>query len=150
MQKEILIDNLVSIWQEKEIIKPLPAEGRSMYPLIKHGDTIYIKFCRPEKVKAGDIIAFKRGSTTIVHRLLKKSNSAFLEKGDFQIRGQFIESRYILGKVILGNNCINCLMSHLGYLVHRFSFIGRPLLVFPLTINTFFVIIHKNADRNSI
>lgn len=162
MQKDTIVDNLISIWQEQEVTKPLPAEGKSMYPLIKHGDTIYIKFCNPEKVKAGDIVAFRRDNTTIVHRLLKKLDSkTFLEKGDFQIKAQIIEKEKILGKVLLGNNIINSIMSYLGYLINKFSLIGlpphqkvwcggKPLLVIPLIINTISSIIYRNANRRDI
>ena len=171
MQKETIVDNLIRIWQEKEIIKPLPAEGKSMYPLIKHGDKVYIKFCKPEKIKVGDIVAFRRGNTTIVHRLLKKIDSSiFLEKGDFQRRAQPVEQKHILGKVLLAHSpsscmqglgspilprwvsvrvdkIINPIMAYLGYLIHKLSFIDKPLLVFPLTINIIFIIISKKCRQ---
>ena len=50
-----LIDGLIGIWQENEVTRSLPAQGRSMYPLIKDGDNLYIKFCKPQSIKVGDI-----------------------------------------------------------------------------------------------
>lgn len=135
MDKKALVNNLINIWQEKEIIKLLPSEGKSMYPLIKHGDNINIKFIKPENVRIGDIVAFRRDNTTIVHRLIKKDGSGFIEKGDFQIKGRFIEKNIIFGRVELQNVLLNYIMASTGYIIHRFGYIAKPLLLIPFTIN---------------
>jgi len=147
MQKEDLINNLISIWQDRKIMKELPAEGKSMYPLVKTGDKIHIRFCRPETLKIGDIVVFRRGDITIVHRLLKKlGTGVFLEKGDFQIKGLPINSNRIFGKALVGSRYIDKLMSILGYIIHKASGIrplARFLLILPFTINVIINIIKK-------
>lgn len=127
-----LINNLIDIWQEKEIIKSLPAEGRSMYPLIKHGDNIPIRFIKPEGARVGDIAAFRRNNTTIVHRLIKQTDSGFIEKGDNQIKGQFIKANSIFGRMEIRRNYINTI---LGYIIHKSGYIAKPLLIIPFIIN---------------
>lgn len=129
---QIIINNLINIYQEKAITKQLPAEGRSMYPLIKQGDNIPIKFIKPENAEVGDIIAFRRDNATIVHRLIKKTDSGFIEKGDNQIRGQFINANAIFGRAEIKRNRINAL---LGYIIHKCGCTAKPLLAVPFIIN---------------
>lgn len=129
---QAIVNNLIGLWQEDEIIKLLPSEGKSMYPLIKQGDNIPIRFIKPEKAKVGDIAAFRRNNATIVHRLIKKIDSGFIEKGDFQIRGQFIACDSIFGKVEITRNYINSIF---GYIIHKFGYIAKPLLIIPFIIN---------------
>lgn len=134
-------DALISIWQESEVVKSIPAHGRSMYPLIKHGDTLDIKFCGPESIRIGDIVAFRRGETTIVHRIIKKTDTGFLEKGDLQLRAQPVKLERIMGKVVMnfaGAKICNSLMSALGYVIHILSPVkplAKLLLLIPYIIN---------------
>ena len=138
-----LINGLISIWQENGVAKSLPVRGRSMYPLIKDGDNLYIKFCKPNSIRVGDIVAFRRGKATIVHRLIRELDSGFLEKGDLQLCAEFIEPEKIMGKVemnIKGRayDRVNCLLTFLGYLIHRLSsvkFLAKPLLLVPFAVN---------------
>jgi len=147
MQKDIIIDNLIDIWKEKEIVKKIPSEGISMYPLIRQGDNISIKFCNPNKIKVGDIVAFKRGTTTVVHRILKKiDDKTLLEKGDFQLKGTSINHETLLGKVLISNMLINKIMGFLELLVHKTSstrLLSKFFLIFPFTINYLSFIIYK-------
>lgn len=130
--RELIINNLISIWREKEITKSLPSCGKSMYPLIKQGDSVYIRFMKPEDCRVGDIVAFKRDNATIVHRIIKKIGNGFIEKGDFQLRGNFIQSGQIFGRVEIHGNY---LMALIGYIIHRLGYIAKPLLIIPFIIN---------------
>lgn len=130
-----MINNLINIWQEKEVTKILPSEGKSMYPLIKQGDNISIKFTKPENVKIGDIVAFRRANITIVHRLIKKEGNQFVEKGDFQMKGSLIDSSMIFGKAGMQNYFTCRIISIFGYIVHKFGYIAKPLLIIPYIIN---------------
>ena len=114
-----------------------------MYPLIKDGDNLYIKFCKPNSIRVGDIVAFRRGKSTIVHRLIKKTGGGFLEKGDLQLRAELIKTERIMGKVVMGPESkiysrLSSLLTLLGYVIHRLSrvrFLAKPLLLIPFTIN---------------
>ena len=109
-----------------------------MYPLIKNGDSLCIKFCPPQSIKIGDIAAFRRGESTIVHRIIKKTDNGFLEKGDLQIRAEPVELERIMGKVVMMPVRVNALMAFLGCIIHRLGSMRFPakfLLLIPLTIN---------------
>lgn len=141
--QEPLIDGLIGIWQENDVVKSLPVQGRSMHPLIKDGDDLYIKFCKPQSIKVGDIVAFRRRKSTIVHRIIRKTGGGFLEKGDLQLRAELIKTERIMGKVVVGPagkvySRANSLLTLLGYIIHRLSrvrFLAKPLLLIPFTIN---------------
>ena len=109
-----------------------------MYPLIKQGDNVSIKFCRTEKLQTGDIIAFRSNNKTIVHRIIKRLAEGYLEKGDLQLRGTPIKAEQIIGQVQLLNRPLNRLLAALGYLVHRLSPVrplAKTLLGLPYLIN---------------
>lgn len=136
--KEDLRDELIKVWQEQEAEKLLPATGRSMYPLIKQGDQLTIKFCPSENVKKGDIIAFRRNNKTIVHRIIKITDDKILEKGDLQERGEIISKTQIMGKVILLPHFLNYILALLGNLVHLLSpikLLAKITLIIPFSIN---------------
>ncbi len=136
-----LVNNTIRIWQENEEVRSIPAQGRSMYPLIREGDNLRIKFCKPQAVRVGDIIALRRGESTIVHRLIKKTDAGFLEKGDLQLRAQPVETERIIGRLIWHGaaGCgVNNLLAFLGRIIHRLSavkFFAKPLLLIPFIIN---------------
>jgi len=128
-------ENLIDIFQEKEIEKFLPTEGKSMYPLIKKGDLIKIKFIKPENIEVGDIAAFKCAGKTIVHRLIKKTDNGFIEKGDFHVKATFIDTKDIFGKAEISGKILNKLMAGIGYIIYKFGPFSKPLLIIPITIN---------------
>jgi signal peptidase I len=133
--EKLIVNNLVNIWQEKEIVRPLPTEGKSMYPLIKQGDTIKIKFTKSENIKVGDIAAFTRGNSTIVHRLIRKDITGFIEKGDFHVKGTHIKYSNIIGKVETLNKTIDYCMALMGYAIYKVGPFGKPFLIIPFIIN---------------
>lgn len=133
--KELIIDELIKIWQSEETVKFLPTEGKSMYPLIKNGDRIKITFTNPDKVKQGDIVAFRRDRKIVVHRLIKKLNNGFIEKGDFHIKATKIDKNIILGKINIKIGFLNRLLCIIGYAIYRLGCISKPLLIIPFILN---------------
>ncbi|MBI4649203.1 MAG: signal peptidase I [Bacteroidia bacterium] len=79
--------------------------GNSMFPALRKGDFLEIKYVPIENLKTGDIILFRENSKYIVHRLISKHNYQgrliITTKGDFF----FLFYEYLLaddykGKVI--------------------------------------------------
>jgi len=135
MDEDVLNQNIISLWQEENISRGIRAEGKSMYPLIKHGDTIKICFVKPGNVSTGDVVAFRRNGTIVVHRLIRQIPGGFIEKGDFQLRGTSISPDIIFGKVDLQPCSISRFMVKCGYLVHKFGRLAKPVLYFQFLIN---------------
>jgi len=82
----------------------LKVSGKSMNPLIRGGDPIYVKKCEPMKLSIGDIITFTKGDLYVTHRvlwMLKKGNTArLITKGDNEITADSpVSPGHILGKV---------------------------------------------------
>lgn len=134
-EQQKIINSLIEVWQEKKITRHLPSQGKSMYPVIKQGDNIPIRFTSPSHIEAGDIAAFRRNNLTIVHRLIKKCPGGFIEKGDFHVKGFFIRDDAILGKIIIQPRIINRFLSFIGYLIYKLGRVAKPLLVIPFIIN---------------
>ena len=94
---------LEQLRKEKKIT--LRVSGRSMYPLIRKGDPIYVGQCNPRVLSIGDIITFKKNDIYITHRVLwitrKGSNIGFMTKGDNEITVDTpVSPRHIVGKVV--------------------------------------------------
>lgn len=135
-----IAEKLIDIWQEKGMIKFLPSEGKSMYPLIQRGDKIKIKFIKPENAGIGDVAAFRRNHAIIVHRLIKKiisihTGNGYIEKGDFHVKGTFISANDIIGKIEVQPKAINCILAFIGLIIYKFGKISKPLLIIPFIIN---------------
>ncbi len=62
-----LIQNLLC---EKDTI-PIHIKGNSMYPFIRHGDTVFAQRVCPEQLRVGDIALIKTNDGFIVHRIVK-------------------------------------------------------------------------------
>jgi len=82
----------------------LKVSGKSMNPLIRGGDPIYIKKYDPMELSIGDIITFKKDDLYVTHRVLwalKKGNTTrLITKGDNEIRvDPPVSPGHILGKV---------------------------------------------------
>lgn len=78
-------------------------KGNSMLPLIKAGrDTVYINGTTFENVKRGDIVLYRNEHRLLVlHRLIKKTPTAFYTVGDNQLisAGPYYRET-LLGKMI--------------------------------------------------
>ena len=83
--------------------------GRSMWPLISHGDELNVSSVGPEEIHLGDILVFKPKAANycspLVHRVIWKEKGEngyrFLTKGDFNRRRDpyLIQYDEIEGKV---------------------------------------------------
>ncbi len=61
---EILIENEQSV--------SIEMKGISMFPTLREGDIGSVVKCRPEELKLGDIVVWKRNNLLLAHRLIKK------------------------------------------------------------------------------
>ena len=78
--------------------------GRSMHPLVKKGDPVYVKKCDAKELSIGDIVTFKKDDVYVTHRVLwalKKGNTLrLITKGDNEVTvDPPVSPGQILGKV---------------------------------------------------
>lgn len=104
IESKELIQSLIEIHKGLGKISTFRCEGRSMLPLIAPGSMVSIEHLPAEKIKLGEIIAFRRSSHLVVHRVLKEyhhqGNLFFLEKGDSNLRAGIVEEKNVLGKIV--------------------------------------------------
>lgn len=105
LQYQKIIDHLIleELGNGKTIT--LRVSGKSMYPLIKPGDSIRIEKCAPGALAIGDIITFKKDGIYLTHRVLwvrKKDNGIILiTKGDNEINVDSpVSPNHIVGKAL--------------------------------------------------
>lgn len=76
----------------------------SMEPEIPAGSAVYVEKVLPEEVREGEIIAFRRGDTVIVHRVVSNRTveGYFITKGDANEQEDMDEAEYdrLIGRVI--------------------------------------------------
>jgi len=58
------------------------AASNSMGPLVQPGDRLRLSALDPAGARPGTIVAYRRGDTLIVHRLLAVTPAGFVTKGD--------------------------------------------------------------------
>lgn len=76
------------------------ARGRSMLPTIQDGDTLYVEPLR-KSPRRGDIVLFLREGKFTAHRIVGRSGSAFVTRGDAAIDTDGVVGREdILGKIV--------------------------------------------------
>ena len=79
--------------------------GGSMRPLLKSGDVAFIQPCSPDKIKAGDMVAYRDNGRVFLHRLWGKRKASFIIGDDGGVIDvHTIESSQIVGKAIHGPN----------------------------------------------
>jgi len=76
----------------------IPVVGRSMEPLLFQGDHVLVEPTR--RPRTGNVVAFRRGSSLIVHRILSIRGNRCLEMGDASLATTIIDLGDILGLVI--------------------------------------------------
>lgn len=56
----------------------------SMEPSIATGSVVYVRPDHLEKIQAGDVIAFRKGTVTVIHRVVRldESKKGYVTKGD--------------------------------------------------------------------
>jgi len=104
IESKELTQSLIEIYKKVGKISSFRCEGSSMLPLITPGSMVKIEPLPAKKIRLGDIIAFRRSSHLVVHRVLKKyyhkRNLFFLEKGDSNPRAGIVKEKNVLGKVV--------------------------------------------------
>ena len=104
-KNKIIKEISFSLLAEGKTIK-IRADGYSMYPTIKPGSIIYIEpICLGELPVTGEIVAWKRKSGLVVHRIIriiKEGNQMyFVTRGDSCAReDKPILAGYVTGRVI--------------------------------------------------
>ena len=100
-----IIDHLIleELLNGKEVA--LRVWGKSMYPLMRQGDSIRLEKCTVGTLAIGDIITFKKDCRYFTHRMLwrtKKANGIMLvTKGDNEINPDPpVSPDHILGRVV--------------------------------------------------
>ena len=54
----------------------------SMEPTLSKGDMLFIKRISPDDLNIGEVVAYKRGSVIVVHRIVSITAEGFKTKGD--------------------------------------------------------------------
>lgn len=84
---------------DKKISK-LKTVGNSMLPILKSGDIVYIKKTNLENIQVNDFIIIKRDTKYITHRLIYKSKSYVVTKGDNNLKADGrVPRKNIIGKL---------------------------------------------------
>lgn len=110
-------------------IKPYIVLSGSMEPVIQTGSMAYINSnADPYAIQIGDIITYKLADHTVTHRVVDKTLTSVITKGDANEENDFspVLRSSILGKYIFS-------IPYLGYL---YSYISTPYL-FPVLVSLF-------------
>lgn len=57
-------------------------QGRSMYPVLRHGTRVEVQPVAFDELRVGDLVVFSNGRTLICHRLIRKTRRLCYLKGD--------------------------------------------------------------------
>jgi hypothetical protein len=74
--------------------------GISMLPFLDEDDELEVVAAAKQDFETGDLIVFNREGDLIVHRIIKMNGSSFLEMGDNQRIGTWLNWQARLGKVV--------------------------------------------------
>jgi signal peptidase I len=82
----------------------LVTAGTSMHPYLQAGDRVLVEAIPPERLRLGDVLAFRRGPEIIVHRFagraVQDGRPMLREKGD-HLRGfTWIPEAALVGRVV--------------------------------------------------
>jgi len=87
-EKQVMLDLIEGAVLERGRIA-IRARGKSMLPLIKRGDRLWIERCRPENARVGDVGLFRTDNYFILHRIHRVEREeehavplVFVVKGD--------------------------------------------------------------------
>lgn len=94
-------------------------KGKSMLPLLREGDIVFIARVKPHEINIGDVIVFKTSAgTLVIHRVIgiavENSRYYFVTKGDNNpapdflhfVDGKGIPYERVVGKVFEFNNIV--------------------------------------------
>lgn len=94
----------IAIWGALESQHAIPVRGQSMWPTLRDGDRIWIAHSR-KGVGRGDVIVYRLGRQTIVHRVVgvdaHEGQPCLLTQGDHRTRTDPpVLPEQVLGRVI--------------------------------------------------
>lgn len=73
--------------------------GRSMWPAIPSGSVVKITPCPDTAIAPGDVVAYERKGTVVVHRVLATDRNGLQCRGDCaQLTSEFLPWTSVLGK----------------------------------------------------
>jgi signal peptidase len=125
---------LVSKVLKKYRLIDLPAQGTSMFPLIKEGDICTFRSCDPSKLKKGDIVLFFSSESKLVaHRFYQSkridNEQLFLFKGDSNIKEDHpITREHIIGKLAF----IKRKRKKISITQFQYEIWSKAILLFPI------------------
>jgi hypothetical protein len=87
---------------------PLRITGHSMYPFLVPGQSVLLEPCSARSLQAGDLVAFERGGSVILHRVLAVCSGKVIEKGDNVRQETTVEENRIIGRAraVLGQRMV--------------------------------------------
>ena len=111
--------------------------GNSMIPTLS--EPMILETSRAEQYSQGDVVVFTdRNRNTIVHRIVKITESGFITRGDNNFADdEPIVQQDILGKVVAayrGDKCYRVSEGKNGYKVHLYLQIRKNILRYPLRL----------------
>jgi signal peptidase I len=142
--KNIAVRDLgFSLLAEGKILK-IKADGYSMYPTVKPGSIIYIEpLIENMSPVPGEIIAWKRESGFVVHRLVKitrnSDETSYFTRGDScSSEDQPVTKELIAGRVVRVENLNKEIISAAGLARKHCYFVNRLRVWFILKIKRIF------------
>lgn len=79
----------------------LRVRGRSMAPLLRPGDTVWMEPAAPSSLKRGDLVVVQRAGEWVTHRLVARSGNRWHTKGDnLRYPDPPVTGQAILGRVV--------------------------------------------------
>lgn len=76
-------------------------KGTSMLPYLAAGDRVWLQQAEKTRLRVGDLVTFEQNQEILTHRIIKKSTSIFLTKGDNNLFPDLpLSSQKIIGKVV--------------------------------------------------
>jgi signal peptidase I len=102
--------------------------GPSMNPTLKEGDLLEVEGYGIEPVRIGDVILFKKESSSciVVHRVISRSAKGLMTRGDHNLENDpsLLDSRDVIGRVIAywrGQRRRTLLRGRPGMILARFT-----------------------------
>ena len=123
--------------------------GNSMYPTLS--EPMILETSTAEHYRQGDVVVFtKKNCNTIVHRIVRLTNSGFITRGDNNLKDdEPIVQQDILGKVVAayrGEKQYRVSEGSYGYRLHCYLQIRKNILRYPLRSLSFCYQILSRTD----
>lgn len=98
-----ILDTLLLAAEKNGTTREIRSRGLSMHPFIRSDEEVLIRHCPASAARTGDVVVFRSLDTVMVHRLVKKVDTAqglrLYEKGDNTLRIACVPAELFLGRV---------------------------------------------------